>query len=348
MLTVAIFRTGGIGDIILSTVALNIIREEVPDAEIHWFGRKPSLDLIKNYFPEIHVHEFPLDATYPQNISIVKDSSLKYDMIIDLQRSARTIIIGYLCSVYFRCDYITWNKFSFIRSSMVLKSFFTKRRIETKSYKLPKRHQAMALCIESALSAKKLYKTGNNKKYIPKLNFNELNNRADAIAINLGALYSSKELPYYKWKTIVEYIKVNNLCKFLYFFGNERNHGEANNLVQLVNDKILSYNYCGKTTLVQAARLLSTFKCTLSIDSALSHLSESVQTPVIVFFGPTHEQFGYRPFLEESRSFSLPLSCRPCTKGGKTSCRFKDFKCFHDLDLTPALQHLSYLSHRNI
>ena len=47
---IAIFRTGGIGDVILSTISINIIKDIVPEAKIIWFGREPTNALIKSVF----------------------------------------------------------------------------------------------------------------------------------------------------------------------------------------------------------------------------------------------------------------------------------------------------------
>jgi heptosyltransferase II len=59
----------------------------------------------------------------------------------------------------------------------------------------------------------------------------------------------------------------------------------------------------------------------------LAHLSEAVRTPVLMFFGPTHQKFGYRPHHENSRVLAADISCRPCHKSGDTKCRYGDYAC---------------------
>jgi len=341
---IAIFRTGGIGDVILSTVAINIINELVPEAELHWFGRQPTLDLILAGFPQVRTHAFNPGASYRQNIDVVRNASEHFNLIIDLQRSARTMIIGAVCARQFHCGYTTWNKFSIWRSLFVMQSFLTRRRVMTRHSALPRRHEAMARCITGALKQRQwLKQEGPLREFRPTIPVHS-QGKKNAIAINLGVLYTSKELPFDKWLAIIYHIIQKQCCSELYFLGDARKHEDAAQLIRHLRGDVQAVNYCGKTTLSEAAQLLASCKCTLTNDSALSHLSESVGTPVIVFFGPTHEQFGYRPFLEQSRSISMPLSCRPCTKGGNTSCHFGDFKCFQELDLQPALDHLDCLA----
>jgi len=341
---IAIFRTGGIGDVILSTVALKIIQDLQPHTELHWFGRQPTLELIRTAFPSVHTHEFLPGASYRQNIHLVKSAATRFDLIIDLQRSARTIVIGSLCSVYFGCAYVTWNKYSMERSMFVFQSLLKKRQLLHKTASLPRRHEAMAARVISALKQQKLlsddlkFTTGQPEIPVPNPT------KKNAIAINLGVLYKSKELPFDKWQELINHIRLRQCCQEVYFLGDQKQFELAEKLIVCLGKQILGQNYCGKTSLSEAAQLLAACTCTLTNDSALSHLSESVGTPVIVFFGPTHEQFGYRPFLKESKSISLPLSCRPCTKGGLTNCRFGDFKCFHDLDMQLAIKQINQLT----
>lgn len=343
---IAIFRTGGIGDVILSTVGINIIQELAPDAELHWFGREPTLSLIRVGFPGVVTHEFKPGASYRQNIDVVRKAAGHFDLIIDLQRSARTMIIGIICAQYLGCGYTTWNKFSVRRSVLVMQSLLTKRRAITKQFALPRRHEVMAKCIVNALQSRHTIKCAEKPlNFWPFIPAYAQHKKKNAIAINLGALYASKELPIDKWAIIVGHIVAQQSCSELYFLGDARKYADAELLInQRQMGNIQALNCCGRTTLAEAAQILAGCKCTLTNDSALSHLSESVGTPVIVFFGPTHEQFGYRPFLPESKSISMALSCRPCTKGGKTACRFGDFKCLRELELSPALSHLDHLA----
>ena len=87
-------------------------------------------------------------------------------------------------------------------------------------------------------------------------------------------------------------------------------------------------NFTGKLSLYETAIALRQAQCLLSNDSALGHLAEAVDTPVGILFGPTTEKFGFSPYKEKSKSFSAQLSCRPCSKHGKKSCRYNDKLCF--------------------
>lgn len=88
----------------------------------------------------------------------------------------------------------------------------------------------------------------------------------------------------------------------------------------------------GRLSLHETGIVLSRCLALVSNDSALGHLAESFDTPVGVLFGPTVEGFGFPPRLPTSRAFSSRLGCRPCSKHGKTPCRYGDSRCFHEID----------------
>ncbi len=68
-------------------------------------------------------------------------------------------------------------------------------------------------------------------------------------------------------------------------------------------------------------------------DSAPLHLAEFLGTPCAALFGPTVQDFGFSPRLQESAIFESNLGCRPCSLHGKTACRYTDNSCFFSIDI---------------
>ena len=82
-------------------------------------------------------------------------------------------------------------------------------------------------------------------------------------------------------------------------------------------------NFAGRLSPLQTAELLRNAKYLVANDTSLVHLGEAMGTPSTAIFGPTIREFGYAPFLAESKLMetTLPLSCRPCTPNGKGLCK---------------------------
>jgi len=331
--TIAIFRTGGIGDVILSTVSIQIIYRVYPHAKIVWFGREPTLTLIKSVFKNIDVYEISSNRTYFENLKIVLNSVPKIDTIIDLQHSARTLILGKIASLILGCQYTTWNKYSIERSLLVIQSFIRSRTFHFDWLKneLPNRYDAMAKCTYKALN--KISSTPIVYQVeIPTFLNLISEKKSETVSICLGAKFLSKALPIDKIKTIIEIIISKTVVRTFHLIGDENQRKNADSIMAHFEKKAHFLNHCGLTTLTEAAKLLSSSKYSITNDSGLSHLSETVNTPVITFFGPTHPKFGYRPFLKNSLILSVDIGCRPCNKNGDVKCRFGDHACSKQID----------------
>lgn len=80
-------------------------------------------------------------------------------------------------------------------------------------------------------------------------------------------------------------------------------------------------------SLQEVARALADCRLLITNDSGLLHLAEAVGTPVLAFFGPTVQAFGYFPCLAASRVLEMDLACRPCSRNGKRPCHRGDLAC---------------------
>ena len=204
MPTILIFRTSGIGDVILSTVALNIIKANVPEAEVIWVGRIPTLSLIKEFYPTVKVFNLSKDRSNLQNFRLLKRSLTQLDLIIDLQKSGRTILLGRLLqSAFPSSKFITWNKFSLERALFVLQAHLRGRygSMDLFHKQLQTRVDAMASCTKRALSKLGVEVNNSYARYRPEFIIRK--DLANNIAICLGSLYRLKELDFERLNEIL-------------------------------------------------------------------------------------------------------------------------------------------------
>lgn len=350
MKKIIIFRTGGIGDVILSTVALNVLQECSEDTDIIWVGREPSLELVQKYFPKIRV--FNLDRSFNnfQLFLMLKKKLNGLDLIIDLQKSPRTILLSFLLKcVYLKTKYVTWNKLGFQRSLIVFSSrivYWRKTIFRNRSSHfvqdiklLKSRVDAMTECTIKGLN--KIGIKTVKSKFTPR--FNTQNEKENSFSICLGSLHALKEISMDKLRELTKMCIDNLSIKTIYLLGDINKHNDGEFLKSQFTN-INSINLCGKTSLSEAANILSKCKFSIANDSALAHLSEAVNTPVVMFFGPTHTSFGYKPYLNNSLAFSSEIACRPCHKNGDTICRFGDELCKTQVQFEPVFKHLKMLN----
>lgn len=345
--TIAILRTGGAGDVILSTVAINVVYDLAPGSRILWFGREPLNTLVRDAFPGVEVFELAHGNSYRSNMRVVRSATKNADVVIDLQRSARTMILGAVAALYFGCAYTTWNKYSIARSLLVWSARLRNRqRTGFWSWQRPltNRHEAMARCTMRAL-IKVGVAVPEEKVYTPSLSAWKKQRTRSAAAICLGAKFAAKALPVSIVAKMIAEVSEDGNIDELYLLGDADQKENARILMTFAPAHITVADRCGDTTLTEAAEILAGCRYAIANDSGLAHLSEAVGTPVLMFFGPTHEWFGYRPHLPQSRALSAPIGCRPCSKDGNVQCRYGDNACATMLTDTQWQEHLNAMRH---
>jgi ADP-heptose:LPS heptosyltransferase len=93
----------------------------------------------------------------------------------------------------------------------------------------------------------------------------------------------------------------------------------------------------GKLNLYQTTTLLKSATLCVGNDSGINHMAEALNVKVLTLFGPTHEAFGFAPFLPESETLSVDLPCRPCSTTGVKPCHQAEQWCF--TKTTPPIVH---------
>ncbi len=335
-ISIAIYRTDGIGDAILSTACLHYLFRLDPIPKIYWISYEPISGLIERSYPELV--QIRLDRSTP-NLRMLKEITQQIgelDIVLDLKRSSRSLFLCSRLAKAKRAKYHTWNKQSIKRSMMVFLSFLRGRKREKRpATQYPKRYQMMLDCLGKALNSNS---TNGSQPNLPVASFipEVLSTRPSIknwIAVMPAGKYPLKRAPLKIFQEILgTLIEGSKEPIGILLLGDQEDRKVADSLEEFFSRSQVIENLCGSTSLYQNAQLLSNCKASLSNDTALAHLSEAVQTPVAMLFGPTVEEFGYEPFLNESKAFSVNLGCRPCTKGGAGKCRYQDKLCFTKLD----------------
>jgi heptosyltransferase II len=83
----------------------------------------------------------------------------------------------------------------------------------------------------------------------------------------------------------------------------------------------------GKTSLTQAAAIMSGARAVISNDSGLMHLAAYIGTPVIGLFGSTSPVWT-RPLGKKSIAMNVPEPCAPCFD---RVCRFQHYRCLENI-----------------
>jgi ADP-heptose:LPS heptosyltransferase len=294
-----------------------------------------------------------------------------FDFIFDAHGSTRSILLTVFLKI--RLVLMKGSCFFSLIPKMRLRRWFyfqLSKLIYTKqqSKQLYRKEKKLSLFIEKLLpqerwwllARKQLHQDfmlflENRKIYFPheKLNFaidhppslkltNQSPTKKKSIVICPGATWEAKKWPQEKFWNLVENLlrRFPEMTIILLGTKNERKEFLESPLSPMVSQHLQLKNLMGETSLFESAQMIGQSLLTISNDSGMMHLSESLNVPVIGIFGATAPQLGFSPHLSLSKIIHLDLTCSPCGHLGQNKCRFKNNLCLESISVDMVLRQV--------
>lgn len=314
MVKFLIIRFSSIGDIVLTTPVIRCLKEQIPDAEVHFLIKKAFYPVIRAN-PHIDKIQILENSLYSLTRELRKE---RYDYIIDLQRNLRSLYVkSSLRSMWFSV-----NKLNFARFLM----------IRFKVNRLPDKH-----IVDRYFETVSLFDLVNDQKgleyHIPgedeiKLSLLPPAFQYGYIVLVPGAQHGTKQMPFDKIIRICR-----ELSHPLVLLGGKREEELGKEIDSQTGDHVL--NACGQYNINQSASLIRQSQLVITHDTGLMHIAAAFKKKILSVWGHTIPEWGMYPYLPDpaSRIFQTPgLSCRPCTRTGKEKCPRGHFRCMNDID----------------
>lgn len=307
-----ILRFSSIGDIVLTTPVIRCLKQQYPDAEVHFATKKQFKVLVENnpYIDKFFLLEKPLDA-FIKNLQ-----TENYDYVIDLHNNLRTSIIKYRLGK----KSFSYNKLNFEKWLLV----------NFKINRLPDVH----IVERNMKTVESLVIKNDNRGldyFIPpnqEVNLDYIVEKEQPfVAYAIGGQHFTKKLPIGR---IIELCSKIN--KKIILLGGKEDEATGEIVEHALGNKV--YNACGKYNLNQSASILRQAEYVISHDTGLMHIASALKKRIISIWGNTVPEFGMYPYKTD---FSIienkNLNCRPCSKIGYSKCPKGHFKCMNDLEL---------------
>jgi len=310
-----IIRFSSIGDIVLTTPVVRILKKTFPDSEIHFLTKKQFSFLLTSN-PNVD-KVISLDEDFSVTVQKLKEES--YDHLIDLHNNLRTRRIKSALSVpNFTVDKLNIKKWLLVN---------------LKINRMPHKH-----IVDRYLDTLSVFDVKNDNLgldyFIPKEDEYRVSFSEPYVAFVIGATYYTKQIPV---KIAVDLINKLNL-PFVLLGGKDdiEKSKEIESKLQVSVE-----NLCGKINLNQSANVVKEAKLVVSSDTGLMHIAAAFNKPIVSVWGNTVPEFGMTPYLPNPDSKIIEnknLTCRPCSKIGYDKCPKKHFDCMMKID-TDKLSH---------
>ncbi len=317
---ILIIRFSSIGDIVLTTPVIRCLKQQLPDAEIHFLTKKSFLPVVEAnpYIDKIYSIQKNIEEV------LLKMKGEKYRYIIDLHNNLRSRMVR----IGLGTRTFSFNKINF--QKWLITNFKINRlphvhivdRYMRPAEKLGVRNDGKGL---DYFIPKK--QEVNLKPFFKKYGLGEVK---PYIAFVIGAAHATKRLP------VVRIIEVCQKIKGpVVLLGGPEDAGPGEFIAEQAGEHVVSA--CGKLKLNESASMVRQAGKVISHDTGLMHIAAAFHKEIISVWGNTIPEFGMYPYFGngEDRNTTLEvksLSCRPCSKIGHDECPKKHFKCMVDID----------------
>ncbi len=327
--SILIIRLSSIGDVLLTTPLIRILKNYYPDSRIDFMTTKINFDLLK-FNPNINIL-----IEYDKSLSIneilkFKDNIIKesnYDLIIDLQNNLRSKILTSAVQAHV----YKFNKRRLYKIKLVYFKYKVKDYLQIPDLYVNSLNELSIL--PDGLGLEFWLKKDLKNKTYP---FKEiLTSNILKIAIAPGAHHFTK-----RW-TKEKYIE---LCKELVnkYYSNISLIGgsEDEKLCQEICDSVGTncQTFAGKISLLDSAEIINDSDLTITNDTSIMHISAARQVPTVAIFGSTIPEFGFSPYMVNNRIVQNDMKCRPCTHIGKKKCPKGHFNCMNTIEVNAVME----------
>ncbi|NOZ62721.1 MAG: glycosyltransferase family 9 protein [Calditrichaeota bacterium] len=336
---ILIIRLSSIGDIILTTPAVRLIKKRFPRSELDFVVKKQFAELVAHH-PAIH-HLYFFDKNNDDfSLKKIKRQivSERYDLIIDLHKNFRSF---YLTTFSRARRVVRYSKFSLRRS------IFVKFKINLFKKVVPIHQRYLLPLLQFSISddgeGLEIYFSPTIKSEIEKkyeLFFEQ--NFEKIIAIAPGASFATKRwLPEYFQLVISHFAedKKNGII----LIGNQQDRELIDSLnIKAYRNVLVA---AGELSLLGTAALMDKCQLVITNDSGLMHLATALKKKIVAIFGSTTRELGFFPVTKDAVILeNNQLSCRPCSHVGRDRCPKKHFQCMAEIQPRQVIEAVESVS----
>lgn len=324
---ILVIRFSSIGDLTQSLSIPALIKENHPQAEIHFLTRT-DFTLLLNNNPQVKKvwaidRKKGLSEIYHVSQELRKE---KFDIIYDAHNNLRSFFIRHLVPA----------ETKIVKPMSRLKRFlliYFKINLFEKPFSgqrdLLKPLEKIGITFRLPKPPLIFFDTATELKVKSILDHHQLTR---FLVIVPSAAYALKRWPISHWKQLIE----NNSDKKIVILA-----GPTDQFTNELNVYSHVINLTGQTSLLESAAIVNKAQAIVSNDTGLLHFSEQLGKKTIALMGPA-------PFGFPSRSTTVilekNLKCRPCSKHGQGPCINPKFQeCMTALSPVMVQDHLERL-----
>ena len=320
---VLVIRLSSLGDILLTTPVLRLLREHCPAARIDFLTKAIYKDLLCANPCVDRVLLFDPQQGLRQTLHTLRQTH--YDVVVDLHRTLRSRLLSRGVTAQRKLTYAKRT----VRRALLVHLGWNTLQVMTpvpELYAAPLRHLGMT----APLSPLEMHLTPESREAMRTYVRQALPHSVERplLAVAPGARWPTKRWSVERFAAVAQELAQAQRAAVVVLGGVE-DVSLAQELCRRLCVPVLDST--GKLSLMHTAALLQQCRLLLSNDSGLMHMATALRVPVVAIFGPTVQEFGFYPFKACAQVISADLSCRPCSTKGSARCPRGHHQCMQQV-----------------
>jgi heptosyltransferase-2 len=326
---ILVIRLSSLGDILLTTPVLRVLREYCPAAQLDFLTKAAYQDILRTN-PCVD-RLLLLEPQQGLREMLRRLRQTRYDIVIDLHRTLRSRLLyhGLLAE-----RKLAYTKRTIRRALLVHLGWNTLQAMTP----VPDLYMAPLRCLgmTAPLPPLELHLTAESQEAMQVYLQQELpeSRMQPLVAVAPGARWSTKRWPVERFAAVAQTLAQTQQAAVV-VLGSAEDRQLAQKLCQQLSVPVL--NSTGTLSLMHTAALLQQCRLLLSNDSGLMHMAAALRVPVVAIFGPTVQEFGFYPFKASAQVVSAAIACRPCSTKGSTRCPRGHHQCMQQVTVAHVL-----------
>jgi ADP-heptose:LPS heptosyltransferase len=329
---ILLIKLKGIGDVVLSTVVLNNLQKDFPNASIDFLTEPPSKAALE-YIPAIReILLFDKKEPFNSMKLIWRVMKRQYDLVIDMYSNPRTALVTYLSGARYRAGFPYRGREY---------AYNLKGPVDRGTYHAAQLH--LELLREIGLTANDAtlhFGISQNDSTFADAFFKEaFPDGKPVIALSPSGGWESKKCDVSKFVEIGKAIFEKYKCKLLVVWGPSDLKDAQDICAGISTDVVLA----PPSSIREMAALMKKCKFVVANDSGPMHIATAVQVPVLSLHGPTNPKL-QGPFGDMHEYIRLEsLDCICCNL---LVCPRKH-ECFTELPVKDVMKKVECIVEKN-
>lgn len=335
---IRLYKLRYIGDVLLTTPAIRLIRQSYPDAHITMVVNSGTKDVIR-YNPHID-NIITIDRRMIEDAGLYSRLQYEWNMVkalraqpcdlsVDFDSGERAAFLSLLSNTRIR---IGLRHPKGIRKLIFNRQVRINGRTHTVERNLMLVEQAFNLSRTDTML--ELYTSSEEEDYIDSwLHSNGLLHK-EYVVVHPGARYWFKRWSNEKWAGTIDLIQ-RELCIPVIISGGQKESDDVSAISSLMTTPV--YSIAGRTGILDLAALLKKAALFIGNDSGPAHIAAASGTKVIALFGPTSPEV-WRPWGDDHTVIYSQFDCSPC---GRIHCDRGTESCMEKISISQVFSAVS-------